>query len=134
MHLLSAVLIGLVAVAPLAIAQDTTLECCPADIERLSQEQVRKLVKKAQPIDPPPLSSRMHFSGTMELAIRVSAEGVVDCVSIVSGHALLYGAVIDSVRRWEFRPYKRDGLSKPFCGRIVLRYEVSDHAVKYKLV
>jgi len=62
------------------------------------------------------------------------ANGEVTCVNIVSGHPLLIGSAIDSVRRWKFRSYLVNGMKKSFCGKVALRYEATDYAVKYEII
>ena len=50
----------------------------------------------------------------------------------VSGHPLIIGVAIDSVRRWKFEPYASKGVKKGFCGQLALRFQANEHAVKYK--
>jgi len=66
--------------------------------------------------------------------MAVDANGEVTCVNIVSGHPLLIGSAIDSVRRWKFRSYLVNGMKKSFCGKVALRYEATDYAVKYEII
>lgn len=68
------------------------------------------------------------------MVISVDANGEVICVTVVSGHPLIINSAIDSVRRWKFRPYAVGGLKKSFCGKVSLRYEATDYAVKYEVV
>jgi hypothetical protein len=42
--------------------------------------------------------------------------------------------IIDSVRQWRFRPYTTKGVKRKFCGRVVLRFEANEHAVKYEVI
>ena len=68
------------------------------------------------------------------MAIAVDANGDVTCVTMVSGHPLIIGSVIDSVKRWKFRLYAANGLKKSFCGKVTLRYEATEYRVKYAVV
>lgn len=108
--------------------------CCTSDDERLSPQQVRVLLQKTEPIHAPCCADMLHISGTIVLAISVDANGEVTCVEMVSGHPLIIGGAIDSVRQWKFRPYALQGLKKSFCGRVVLRYQANEYAVKYKVI
>jgi len=70
----------------------------------------------------------------MVLAIVVETTGVVTCVEFISGHPLIVGAAIDSVRRLRFRPFIANGVQKNFSGKIILRYEASEYSLKYELI
>jgi len=78
----------------------------------------------------------LHISGTVVLAIPVPVDpqGNVVCVQRVSGHPLIIGVAIVSVRRWKFEPYASKGVKKGFCGQLALRFQANEHAVKYKMV
>jgi hypothetical protein len=53
---------------------------------------------------------------------------------MLSGHPLIIGSVIDSVRRWKFRPYALNGQKKSFCGKVTLSYVATDYEVKYEAI
>ena len=78
-----------------------------------------------------------HFGARVEGSggnVAVDADGEVTCVTIVSGHPLIIGTAIDSVRRWKFRSYVVNGLRKAFCGKVTLRYNATDSEVKYEVI
>ena len=58
-------------------------------------------------------SSTSSVDGTV-----VDPQGNVVCVQRVSGHPLIIGVAIDSVRRWKFEPYASKGVKKGFCGNL----------------
>jgi len=76
----------------------------------------------------------MDVSGTVVLAISVDPEGNVACVKMVSGHPLMIGVAIDSVRQWKFKPYIDKGVTKLFCGQVALRYQANEYRVKYEII
>jgi hypothetical protein len=76
----------------------------------------------------------LDIKGTLVLSIVVGSDGEVICVEYVSGHPLLLGVAIDSLRRWSLRPYAVKGRKRKFCGRIGLRYEANEGAVKYEVI
>ena len=76
----------------------------------------------------------LHIKGTMVLSIAVDTDGQVTCVAYVSGHPLIIGVAIDSVSQWRFSPYSVKGLKKNFYGRVALRYEANEGAVKYEVI
>jgi hypothetical protein len=108
--------------------------CCTSVTEKLSPKQVNALLDKTEPIQVPCCGHGLHIEGTIVLAIAVDADGEVTCVAMVSGHPLIIGSAIDSVRRWKFRSYVVNGLKKNFCGKVTLRYRATDAEVKYEVV
>ena len=108
--------------------------CCPSGAERLSPKQVNSLLDKTEPIQAPCCGHKLHIEGSIVLAIAVDADGRVSCVTTVSGHPLIIGSAIDSVRRWRFRPYAVYGLKKSFCGKVTLSYVATDYEVKYEAI
>jgi outer membrane biosynthesis protein TonB len=76
----------------------------------------------------------LHIKGTVALALTIDNRGEVVCVQSISGHPLIIGATIESVKRWKFHPYVLQGLRKDFCGKIAISYQATEHAVKYKVI
>jgi Gram-negative bacterial TonB protein C-terminal len=109
-------------------------DCCTSSAEKLPAKQVNTLLDKTEPIQGLCLGRNLHIKGTIVLAIVVRANGEVTCVTVVSGHPLIIGTAIDSVRRWKFRPYAANGVKKRFCGMVTLRYEATDCATKYEVI
>ena len=108
--------------------------CCTSIAEKVSPRQVNALLDKTEQIQTPCCGHGLHIEGTIVLVIAVDADGEVTCVTVVSGHPLIIGSAIDSVRRWKFRSYVVNGLKKSFCGKVTLRYEVTDCEVKYEVI
>jgi Gram-negative bacterial TonB protein C-terminal len=108
--------------------------CCELGSEKLSPEQAKALVKKTAPIHAPCCADMLHISGTVVLAISVDMKGNVTCVQVVSGHPLIVGVAIDSVRRWKFAPYMSGLVKKSFCGRVALSFLANEHGVKYQII
>jgi TonB family protein len=108
--------------------------CCEPEFEKLSQPKVKALVKKTEPISAPCCADMLHINGTVVLALSVDPQGNVTCVQIVSGHPLIIGVAIDSVRRWKFEPYTSKGVKKGFCGQVALRFQANEYGVKYRIL
>jgi outer membrane biosynthesis protein TonB len=113
--------------------QNQVLPCCEPESERLSQRQVKDLVKNTEPIHAPCCADVLHINGTVVLAISVDQKGDVACLQMVSGHPLIIGVAIDSVKRWKFQPYAPKGARKSFCGQVVLRFQANEYSVKYEI-
>jgi hypothetical protein len=108
--------------------------CCEPEPEKLSRSKVKALVKQTDPIHAPCCADMLHISGTIALAISVDPQGNAVCVQTVSGNPLIIGVAIDSVRQWKFEPYICQGVKKPFCGQVELRFQANEYGVKYKII
>jgi TonB family protein len=118
----------------MANEQKQVPNCCEPESEKLAQSKVKALVKQTEPIHAPCCADMLHISGTVVLAISVDPQGNVACVQTVSGHPLVVGVAIDSVRQWKFAPYTSQGVKKPFCGQLALRFQAGEYGVKYKII
>jgi len=127
-------LVALGAVFLVVQEQKQVPSCCEPESAKLSQAQVKALVKKTEPINAPCCADMLHINGTVVLEISVDAEGDVTCVRVVSGHPLMIGVAIDSVRQWKFQPYSPKGNKRSFCGQIVLSFQANEHGVKFKII
>ena len=107
--------------------------CCEPESAKLCQAQTKALVKKTEPINAPG-ADMLHINGTIVLEISVDPGGDVTCVQMVSGHPLIIGVAIDSVRRWRFQPYSSKGTKRSFCGQVALRFRANEHGVKYEIL
>jgi TonB family protein len=95
---------------------------------------MKALVKKTEPIQAPCCADMLHINGTVILAITVDPTGNVTCAEVVSGHPLITGVAIDSVRQWKFRPFAIKGVAKAFCGDVAIRFQANEYGVRYKMV
>jgi outer membrane biosynthesis protein TonB len=118
----------------MANEQQQVPNCCESESIKLSQSQIKTLVKKTEPIHVPCCADTLHINGVVVLAISVDPQGNVTCAKMVSGDPLIIGVVIDSVKQWKFQPYNSKGIEKLFCGQLALRLQANEHAVKYKIV
>jgi outer membrane biosynthesis protein TonB len=95
---------------------------------------LKALLLKTERINPPGTVDRLRLKGTVVMELAVDDKGEVNCAQIISGHPLIVGAAIDSVRRWRFRPYVMRELRKGFCGKIAINYQASGHGIRYKVI
>jgi len=114
--------------------QELAPNCCESESEKLLSHEVKALLQRAEPIYLPGTVDKLRIKGTVVMALAVDGKGEVICVQIISGHPLIIGRTIESVRRWKFRPYVLQGLKKGFCGRIAISYRANEHGVKYKVI
>jgi periplasmic protein TonB len=65
--------------------------------------QAAKLVFGPKP-SYPPLARQARISGVVRLAARISTDGHIQDLRLVSGHPMLSQAAIDAVRQWVYKP------------------------------
>lgn len=126
--------LALTASITVASQEDRVPDCCGPNTAKLSPQQLKSLVRKTEPIQPPPLANQLRLNGAVVLAIAVDARGIVTCVQRVTGHPLIIGAVTDSVSRWKFRRYSIQGRPTSFCGRIAIQFQGNERMIKYRVV
>jgi len=83
-----ALLFALASVSLVTNERKQVLSCCEPGSEKLSEPEVRALVKKTEPIQDPCCADMLHISGTVVLAILVDPQGNLVCER-VSGHPLI---------------------------------------------
>ncbi len=62
-----------------------------------------RVAKKRVPPVYPELARKMHVTGTVKLEVNVDAEGQVQDVKVLSGHALLRDAAVTAAKQWVFQ-------------------------------
>jgi TonB family protein len=87
----------------------------PSATDNQSQQSAHKVVISASEAESlllaktapayPPNAKDAGISGTVELMAKISKEGVVQDVQLISGHTLLTQAAIDAVKQWRYKPY-----------------------------
>jgi hypothetical protein len=118
----------------LANQHELAPHCRESGDDKLSSHLVKALLQETEPIYFPGTVDKLHIKGTVVMALAVDDKGEVSCVHIISGHPLIIGTTIDSVKRWKFRPYVVRGRRKGFCGRIAVRYRASEDGVRYRVI
>jgi len=84
---LLALLVGLVASAPRAYAQ----------------EGARKIKTKVNPVYPD-LAKQMHITGAVKIEVVITPAGTVKSTKVLGGHPLLAAAAEEAVKKWKFEP------------------------------
>jgi len=91
----------LLAFAAVCVAQDLP--------ERVDPDVAsHNLTKKLEPMVPP-LAKAVGVGGAVVLDIVVDASGKVSSVTLVSGHPMLAPAFIETVKKWEYAPFLKEG-------------------------
>ena len=66
------------------------------------------LSKKIEPTIPP-LAKAAGVGGTVVADIVIDSTGKVSSVTLISGHPMLAPAFIETVKKWEYTPFLKDG-------------------------
>jgi tetratricopeptide (TPR) repeat protein len=90
----------LVALA-LASAEDKPLRVEP---EVANQNLTRKIEPAV-----PPLAKLAQVGGTVVADIFIDQSGKVSGVTLISGHPMLAPAFIEALKKWEYKPFLKDG-------------------------
>jgi len=76
---------------------------------RLEQGVTRGLlIKKVNP-EYPKKARKERIQGTVVLHAKISAEGNIADLSVVSGDPLLVKSAVKAVKQWKYKPYLREG-------------------------
>jgi protein TonB len=65
-------------------------------------------VKDVKPVYPP-LARQARIQGTVMLRAQISKDGVIEGLTLVSGHPMLAPAAIEAVKQWRYKPYLLNG-------------------------
>ncbi len=71
---------------------------------RISHISEGDLVRKILPVYPP-LARMARIQGQVELQAVISKQGVIENLTVLSGHPMLVPAAKEAVRQWRYRPY-----------------------------
>jgi len=66
------------------------------------------LIKKVNP-KYPRKARKQKIQGVVVLKAKITQDGDIVDLSVVSGDPLLVQAAVDAVKQWKYRPYLRDG-------------------------
>ena len=72
----------------------------------LSEIEVSELILTKVPPVYPPLARQARITGTVRFRLRITRDGSVDNLTLLSGHPLLVGAAMEAVKQWKFQPQK----------------------------
>jgi TonB family protein len=74
------------------------------DPEKVSEKVVQsRAITRVKPVYPPS-ARKMNATGTVEVEITISEEGMVIEATAVSGHIALRSAAVEAARNWIFKP------------------------------
>jgi len=97
------------ALASLVTSNATLPKPAPGSIRVSQGVSQGLLVKRVSPVYPT-MALQLRKQGSVELLARVSKDGDINGVQVLSGDAMLARAAAAAVRQWKYRPYLLNGL------------------------
>jgi protein TonB len=102
-----------IAAASFAYAADDPL--------RIPEAAAKKAAIENPAPEYPLVARQLKVSGTVNLEARVTAEGTVESVQVLSGTPILTKPAAEALRKWKFRPFTKEG--KPASAIVTLSFE-----------
>jgi periplasmic protein TonB len=104
----------------------------PSHAQPDSPEQVRvqvgvtrgMLIKKVPP-KYPKKARKNHIEGTVVLHAKISKEGDVADLSVISGDPMLTQAALDAVKQWKYHPYLLGGKPVEVATQITVNFQLA---------
>jgi periplasmic protein TonB len=84
------------------------------------------LIKKVNP-KYPKKARKQKIEGVVVLKAKITQDGDIVDLSVVSGDPLLVQAAVDAVKQWKYRPYLRDGQPVEVDTEITVNFRLSGH-------
>lgn len=114
--------------------QSSSDPCLQAGAVHLSAAQMRAHLFHTEPISPPALYCSLRIKTVLSFRVVTDQIGSVICIRANSGHPMIIGAAIDSVRRWKFRPMDVRGQRKPIFGTLILSVAGTEKGIKTRVL
>lgn len=83
-----------------------------------------RLIKMVAPVYPR-RARKKKIEGVVFLKAKITRDGDVVDLSVVSGDPLLVQAAIDAVKQWKYRPYLQDGKPVEIDTEIKVNFQLS---------
>ena len=91
-------------------------------IQRVSPEVAQANLVTSVPPAYPPLATAARVQGNVVLQVEISIQGVVQNITVLSGHPLLNEAAIQAVRKWTYKPLIVNGQSVPVITTVTVNF------------
>jgi hypothetical protein len=115
--------------------QPSTDNCWQAGAVELSAAQTKARLRHVNPISPPLLYRGMRFTNAvLSFKLGTDIDGNVICIRMISGHPIIIGAAIESIKTWKFRPPKVKGQLQAIFGTLVVSVSGTEHGLKTKVL
>jgi TonB family protein len=91
-------------------------------INRVSPEVAQGNLVTSAPPAYPPLATAARVQGNVLLQVEISIQGVVQNITVLSGHPLLNEAAIQAVRKWTYKPIVVNGQTVPVITTVTVNF------------
>jgi outer membrane biosynthesis protein TonB len=108
--------------------------CSLVGLKEFSAKEMKSRLRHTSVFDPPCCAGTLNLKGRLVLDVSVGADGGVMCVDQISGHPLVLTSAIHSISGWKFEPYLENGQSKPFHGRLAIKFHATEQVVTFKVI
>jgi len=82
-----------------------------------------ELISRTNPIYPEEAKTK-HVEGTVEVGFRITSDGDVENVKVLSGDPVLAEATVRAVRGWKYKPARLGGLPAEVPGHVVVKFSL----------
>lgn len=93
-----------------------------ADVRVTHADAVKNATKHPSP-EYAAMAKQMHISGEVEVEVKITEEGSVDAVKVVTGNPLLSGSVVRAVKDWKFTPFQDGGKASPAVANLKFNFK-----------
>jgi hypothetical protein len=99
----------------------------PDHVVCLSSSEMASYIVNSKPVGPPGLNEpHVSIDGIVVACLLFAPSGKEADLHILSGPAIAFQAMLDSVKDWTFRPVKLGGRRYGGCGTLRIRYVLND--------
>ena len=95
---------GIISATPVAVPKVAT----PQRVRVSSGVSSGLLIRRVNPTYPP-LARQARIQGVVILQARISKDGSIENLQLISGHPMLAPAAIEAVKQWKYKPYLLNG-------------------------
>ena len=95
---------------------------CSRSTPHISSQELTKRIVTRKTITPP-MMERLSLHGSVTLRVCVGKKGTVLSAAIIEGHPMACQAVLDSVQKWTFAPYRVEGRAKNVAADLTVNYD-----------
>lgn len=110
--------------SPPASSQQQAAEAVPERVQVLSGVMGGLLIKRVNP-KYPQKARQNYIQGTVVLTAKISKQGDITDLELVSGDPLLAKAAIAAVKQWKYRPYLLQGKPVEVETRVQVNFTLS---------
>jgi protein TonB len=84
------------------------------------------LIKKVNPAYPT-LARQARIQGTVLLQAKISKDGTIENLILISGHPMLVPAAIEAVKQWVYHPYVLNNVPVDVETQIEVNFTLSNN-------